>query len=953
MSTAATPTAYNGQGFHRMPQVLDNKKLGIARRSTPDSEALLSSDDDSHDPNPAMSMSLHSVKSMPQQRPVRRASWLSEVRTAQRKYSLGGLSLASTSGSQPPTPSAESGYVASGASGADNTGFPAQPVARASTIGSQGHLPTPSLSHWETAPAKPSAAWGHTAQLWPKREAPRWSSDFLSTSSSTSNSYLAVDDLTSPTSSTTQDIHSQFSASIPFDIPLEPSRKTVRSQSYSAGQSSFHQSPDSASPVYSRLSAKRPYPPSLLRRKSKATMDSEPEYDPLSSVQEVEETVRSGGAPGGGVFLGDYYQTQFQQQRARPAQQAPIDDDDDEDSDGEVIAARPQQQRRPGPSSQLSRAVEAAPFTPSFLPVSPAQTDSQAPSQDIYAVEEAHNDSHTVVVTESLREARAELADNRAAHPAGYGSGNSRNGHMARDQRDLPHFPPGQDSISFDAYLRSNLRDMGRGVPLIGPGTVNMLAHQQARPGNPTNQGQPSQVNQGPYGRPGTTPSGRLPPDGKYHLIANLRIERWHPMVNQFPLWKALPQVTTDDLYNSWDFAVHYVGGPTNPEFIDTNLPSMPLFRNQRSRQWHYLVTFKASRAEVYFIPEGFGPEPGVGDMVIVEGDRGEDLGMVAHAKIPSDQAQDLKEKYNKKHYDTLIRFARKFPNAIRDVTLDPKYETYSGYNLGDQSKNMKKGGISPRLIKRIATEREIVLLREKEGNEARAKRVGQQKVDENNIQMEILDAEFQLDYRKLTFYFYSTDYINFNEILPDLFKVWKTRIWLSPVNPNTLPTPTSVYENRVAEQEARTAPRHSHGGEFSQAYIAGLTAGMQMAPAAPAWMFQPGGSYAPFYGGGGGEYGGFGGGAPAQPGFEGWAPNQHGHMGPSASSFVPRSQLPVAAVTISRPHYEANTAAGTVGPAAAGNSGGPYAALPGLFSGLRFGGEEEPPTEGGPGGPQ
>lgn len=39
-------------------------------------------------------------------------------------------------------------------------------------------------------------------------------------------------------------------------------------------------------------------------------------------------------------------------------------------------------------------------------------------------------------------------------------------------------------------------------------------------------------------------------------------------------------------------------------------------------------------------------------------------------------------------------------------------------------------------------------------------------------------------DYRKLTFYYYAEEYINFNELVTDLFKVYKTRIWMSAINP-------------------------------------------------------------------------------------------------------------------------------------------------------------------------
>ena len=50
---------------------------------------------------------------------------------------------------------------------------------------------------------------------------------------------------------------------------------------------------------------------------------------------------------------------------------------------------------------------------------------------------------------------------------------------------------------------------------------------------------------------------------------------------------------------------------------------------------------------------------------------------------------------------------------------------------------------LKPKMIKRLAQAHEIKTLQDKEGNEAKAKRVCQQKVIEHRLNMEILDAEF------------------------------------------------------------------------------------------------------------------------------------------------------------------------------------------------------------------
>lgn len=47
-------------------------------------------------------------------------------------------------------------------------------------------------------------------------------------------------------------------------------------------------------------------------------------------------------------------------------------------------------------------------------------------------------------------------------------------------------------------------------------------------------------------------------------------------------------------------------------------------------------------------------------------------------------------------------------------------------------------------------------------------------------------------DWKKLTFYYFADAYINFNSLVTDLFKIYKTRIWMSAINPASFATPTT-----------------------------------------------------------------------------------------------------------------------------------------------------------------
>lgn len=48
----------------------------------------------------------------------------------------------------------------------------------------------------------------------------------------------------------------------------------------------------------------------------------------------------------------------------------------------------------------------------------------------------------------------------------------------------------------------------------------------------------------------------------------------------------------------------------------------------------------------------------------------------------------------------------------------------------------------------------------------------------------------FSRDWKKLTFYYFADNYINFNSLVTDLFKVYKTRIWMSAINPASFASP-------------------------------------------------------------------------------------------------------------------------------------------------------------------
>jgi hypothetical protein len=71
-------------------------------------------------------------------------------------------------------------------------------------------------------------------------------------------------------------------------------------------------------------------------------------------------------------------------------------------------------------------------------------------------------------------------------------------------------------------------------------------------------------------------------------------------------------------------------------------------------------------------------------------------------------------------------------------------------------------------------------------------------------------------DWKKLTFYYFADSYINFNSLVTDLFKIYKTRIWMSAINPASFVTPAAGLQPPGANAlgygpEAAPDRRHQH----------------------------------------------------------------------------------------------------------------------------------------------
>ncbi|ODQ50661.1 PSP1-domain-containing protein, partial [Saitoella complicata NRRL Y-17804] len=180
-----------------------------------------------------------------------------------------------------------------------------------------------------------------------------------------------------------------------------------------------------------------------------------------------------------------------------------------------------------------------------------------------------------------------------------------------------------------------------------------------------------------------------------------------------------------------------------------------------------HIVEFKACRTDVFYVAEGSGLRVQRGDLVIVEADRGRDLGKVVRADVGLAQVRALKAQQQREQAAALAG-----AGVVGQQGM--------GMGMGDEV------NVQPKQIYRLAQPAEVAMLLAKSQDEAQAMLVCQSKVRQRKLPMEILDAEYQWDRRKLTFYFATNSIyrVDFRELVRDLFKVYKTRIWMCAVNP-------------------------------------------------------------------------------------------------------------------------------------------------------------------------
>lgn len=162
-----------------------------------------------------------------------------------------------------------------------------------------------------------------------------------------------------------------------------------------------------------------------------------------------------------------------------------------------------------------------------------------------------------------------------------------------------------------------------------------------------------------------------------------------------------------------------------------------------------YSVKFKRTQRNFLLGPR-IQRDLKIGTYVKVEADRGEDLGIVV-GKLSA-------EKYSYSRASFTAGMGPSGPAGVNDL----------------------------KRIIRLATHDEVSLLSVKRDEEEELLNICRAKVRQRALPMNVVDAEYQFDRHKLTFFFEAEGRVDFRELVRDLFSMYKTRIWMQQIDKNT-----------------------------------------------------------------------------------------------------------------------------------------------------------------------
>ncbi|KAJ3005324.1 hypothetical protein NUW54_g4388 [Trametes sanguinea] len=263
---------------------------------------------------------------------------------------------------------------------------------------------------------------------------------------------------------------------------------------------------------------------------------------------------------------------------------------------------------------------------------------------------------------------------------------------------------------------------------------------------------------------------GLSPPDPKYHGDSG-------PIVKQYPTW-------FNPLHKSFLDTLEKLGVPRNADpDSGINMGGVTSF-----------MTVDSNAVRTYSASSYYQPNAGRQNLVLLTNSKVAKINLREGTSPLRATGVDFisgEKRYTVSARKEVILAAGAFqtPQILelsgignKEILSKHGIHTFIGYDMA----RLARGGgggvkdINPKMIYGKAQHRDTQSLAAKAQDEAKALELCRNKVRQKKLPMEVIDAEYQWDRRKLTFYFIAEKRIDFRELVRELFRLYKTRIWMA-----------------------------------------------------------------------------------------------------------------------------------------------------------------------------
>ncbi|GMM44517.1 hypothetical protein DAPK24_010920 [Pichia kluyveri] len=217
---------------------------------------------------------------------------------------------------------------------------------------------------------------------------------------------------------------------------------------------------------------------------------------------------------------------------------------------------------------------------------------------------------------------------------------------------------------------------------------------------------------------------------------------------------------------------------------------------NHMGNKNYSLILNKNGRLDIISFPKNSNLQLMQKDLIIIEGDRGKDLVMVLKPIIDFRFALFFNYLKKKLHLKSL-----EFGTDINRNNNNNNNNNSSNNNTNDKNRNFNKNNnqshqksiinedenfitLPNKQILRFAKPHELSQLILKYNDEIMAYRICLNYSASLNLNLIIKNVEFQFDKKKLIIYYYCLQRLDFRGLIKELFKIYKTRIWLCAILP-------------------------------------------------------------------------------------------------------------------------------------------------------------------------